>query len=42
MAKLTTVDKIKIINLYKDGYGYKPIAKKLNISSHNNIKKVIK
>ena len=42
MAKLTTKDKIKIIELYKDGYGYTLIANKLNISSHNIIKNVIK
>ena len=33
MAKLTIEDKIKIINLYKDGFGNHSIAEKLKISS---------
>jgi hypothetical protein len=31
MAKLTTEDKIKIIELYKQGYGANLISKKMNI-----------
>ena len=31
MAKLTSEDKIKIIELYKQGYGANLIAKKMNI-----------
>ena len=42
MAKLTTEDKIKIINLYKDGYGYRAIANKVNISNYDNIRTIIK
>ena len=33
MAKLTIEDKIKIINLYKDGFGNHSIAEKMKISS---------
>lgn len=42
MAKLTTEDKIKIINLYKDGYGYRAIANEVNISNFDNIRTIIK
>ena len=42
MAKLTNEDKIKIINLYKDGYGYRTIANKVNISNFDNIRTIIK
>lgn len=42
MAKLTTEDKIRIIALYKEGYGYKVIANKVNISNFDNIRTIIK
>ena len=42
MAKLTTTDKTKIITLYKEGYGYRAIAKKVNISNFDNIRIIIK
>ena len=42
MAKLTTEDKIRIIALYKEGYGYRVIANKVNISNFDNIRTIIK
>ena len=42
MAKLTTEDKIRIIALYKEGYGYKVIADKVNIRNFDNIRTIIK
>lgn len=41
MAKLTTEDKIKIVKLYKDGFGYSLIAKQFYVDDEN-IRKIIK
>ena len=41
MAKLTTEDKFKIVNLYKEGLGYNLIAKKFYVNDES-IRKIIK
>lgn len=41
MAKLTTKDKIKIIELYYEGFGYKIIARKMRIQ-HSRVKELVR
>ena len=41
MAKLTTDDKRKIVELYKEGFGYNVIARKIGIS-HTRVQEIIR